>query len=70
MNVEGKLSKRTKGTKEREKEQEERKMVGMQGGNMLNVQNMLIWKLQYSTKKLLIPLFMAVERPSPWKAVM
>lgn len=65
MNVEGKLSKRTKGTKEREKEQEERKMVGMQGGNMLNVQNMLIWKLQYSTKKLLIPLFLAVERTSP-----
>lgn len=70
MNVEGKLSKRTKGTKERGMEQEERKMVGTQGGNMLNVQNMLIWKLQYSTKKLLIPLFLAVERTSPWKAVM
>lgn len=51
-------------------EQEERKVVGMQGGDMLNVQNMLIWKLQYSTKKLLIPLFLAVERTSPRKAVM
>lgn len=51
-------------------EQEERKVLGMQGGDMLNVQNMLIWKLQYSTKKVLIPLFLAVERTSPRKAVM
>lgn len=50
-------------------EQEKREGVGMQSGDMLNIQNMLIWKLPYSTK-LLIPLFLAVERTSPWKAVM